>query len=212
MTGDVKRAREEAAVDRDPRVREREQRHDHVARPRVVELLQPLVRRDRGLEPDLRAERASSGVGCSRNSRKRSVARSRSTRAAGYAYVSRPITRPTMTGSMPDLKTATHIAAPSTAYDEPPTDAELPHARARRRGSRPRPRAARQRGSRCRRSRSRRSATTSSTTTDRQHERAQARRRSAARRARASRARTRCRSTSPRPSRAPTEWPALNAR
>ena len=50
-------AREEAAVDRDARVRKREERHDHVARPRVVEVLQPLVRRDRVLEPDLRGAR-----------------------------------------------------------------------------------------------------------------------------------------------------------
>ncbi len=39
--------------DRDARVREREQRHDHVARPRMEALLQPLVRRDRGAEPEL---------------------------------------------------------------------------------------------------------------------------------------------------------------
>ena len=43
---------EEGAVDRDAGVREREQRHDQVARPRVVEQLQPLVRRDRGPEPE----------------------------------------------------------------------------------------------------------------------------------------------------------------
>ena len=43
---------EEAAVDRDARVREREQRHDQVARPRVEEQLQPLVRRDCGPEPN----------------------------------------------------------------------------------------------------------------------------------------------------------------
>ena len=43
---------EEAAVDRDARVREREQRHDQVARPRMEERLQPLVRRDCGPEPD----------------------------------------------------------------------------------------------------------------------------------------------------------------
>ena len=56
MIGEVKASREEAAVDRDPRVREREQRHDHVARPRVEELLQPLVRRDR--RPEAHADRA----------------------------------------------------------------------------------------------------------------------------------------------------------
>ena len=45
------RVREEVAVDRDPRIGESEQRHDHVARPRVVELLQALVRRDRSGKP-----------------------------------------------------------------------------------------------------------------------------------------------------------------
>ena len=44
-------AREEAGVDRDARVRKREQRHDQVARPRVVELLEPLVRGDREPQP-----------------------------------------------------------------------------------------------------------------------------------------------------------------
>ena len=44
------RALEEAAVDRDARVREREHRDDHVARPRVIEGQQPLVRRDRRAE------------------------------------------------------------------------------------------------------------------------------------------------------------------
>ena len=39
-------AREEVAVDRDADVGEREERHDHVARPRVVELQQAGVRRD----------------------------------------------------------------------------------------------------------------------------------------------------------------------
>ena len=63
----------------------------------------------------MRAERASSGVGCSRNSLKRSVARSRSTRAAGDAKVSNPTASPITTGSTPDLKSANHSAAPSTA-------------------------------------------------------------------------------------------------
>jgi len=60
------------------------------------------------------ATRASSGVGCSRNSRNRSVASSRSPRAAGYACVNRPITRPTTTGSTPDSKNATQAATPSS--------------------------------------------------------------------------------------------------
>ncbi len=48
------RVGEEAAGERDARVREREERHDRVARPRVPELEQPLVRRDRGGDADLR--------------------------------------------------------------------------------------------------------------------------------------------------------------
>ena len=55
--GRRERAREEAAVDRNAGVRQREERHDHVARPRVEEVLQPLVGRDRGLEPDPRRAR-----------------------------------------------------------------------------------------------------------------------------------------------------------
>jgi hypothetical protein len=47
---------EEAAVDRDARVREREQRHDHVARPGVIELLKALVARCR--RPELHAGHA----------------------------------------------------------------------------------------------------------------------------------------------------------
>ena len=42
---------EEAAVEHDSRVRQREQRHDDVARPRVVEGLQPRVRRQRRGQP-----------------------------------------------------------------------------------------------------------------------------------------------------------------
>ncbi len=65
------------------------------------------------------ATRASSGVGCSRNSRNLSVASSRSPRAAGYACVSRPITRPTTTGSTPERRKATHAASPSARYTTP---------------------------------------------------------------------------------------------
>ena len=50
------RALEQAHVDGDARVREREQRNDHVARPRVIQGQQPLVRRDRRSEA--RARRA----------------------------------------------------------------------------------------------------------------------------------------------------------
>ena len=52
-----RRRGDQVAVDRDPRVREREQRHDHQARPRVQPELQPLVRRDR------RGEAGARGVG-----------------------------------------------------------------------------------------------------------------------------------------------------
>src|SRR3954447_8498842 len=59
------------------------------------------------------AERASWGVGCSRNERRSSVTRSRSVLAGEYALVTRPTARPVMTGSMPDLYTATQIATPT---------------------------------------------------------------------------------------------------
>ena len=44
------RTLQERAVDRDPGVGQCEQRHDHVARPRMKELLEALIRRDRGPE------------------------------------------------------------------------------------------------------------------------------------------------------------------
>ena len=50
MIGDVG---QEAAVDRDSGVRQGEQRHDHVARPWVQDLLKPLVQRRR--RPELHA-------------------------------------------------------------------------------------------------------------------------------------------------------------
>jgi hypothetical protein len=48
------RALQEAGVDDDARVREREQRDDHVTRPRVVQVQEPLVRRDRRAEAHAR--------------------------------------------------------------------------------------------------------------------------------------------------------------
>ena len=65
------------------------------------------------------AERASSGVGCSRKERVSSVTRSRSVRAGGYALVTRPTASPVMTGSMPDSKSATHMATPRSAAAGP---------------------------------------------------------------------------------------------
>ena len=60
------------------------------------------------------AERASSGVGCSRNERVNSVTRSRSVRAGGYALVTRPTASPVMIGSMPDSNNATQMATPTS--------------------------------------------------------------------------------------------------
>ena len=83
MIGEVNASRERLPVDRDSGIREREQRHDHVARPGMEELLQPLVRGDRELHarcaPSGQAP-ASAARGTARN---RSVARSRSGRDAG---------------------------------------------------------------------------------------------------------------------------------
>ncbi len=66
-----------------------------------------------------RALRASSGVGCSRNIRNRSVASSRSPRAGGVAYVTRPMARPMTIGSTPDFESATQAAVPSSAQIAP---------------------------------------------------------------------------------------------
>ena len=57
MIGEVNARERRPPLTRDARVREREQRHDHVARPRVEELLQPLVGRDRRGQPDARGAR-----------------------------------------------------------------------------------------------------------------------------------------------------------
>src|SRR5918996_538772 len=61
------------------------------------------------------AERASSGVGCSRNERASSVARSRSLRAGGAALIARPTSRPASSGSTPDSCSAIHAPTASTA-------------------------------------------------------------------------------------------------
>ena len=65
------------------------------------------------------AERASSGVGCSRNERVRSTTRSRSTRAGGYELVISPTASPAITGSIPDFSSATQTATPSTTAMRP---------------------------------------------------------------------------------------------
>ena len=123
-----RRPRRERAVDGDARVREREERHDDVARPGVKELLQPLVRRDRRAELRGARARASSAVGCSRNSRKRSVARSRlRARRRDRRTSSRPMARPTTTGSTPDFSSADPGDGPEHEADE-----SGPHAAARR--------------------------------------------------------------------------------
>ena len=65
------------------------------------------------------AERASSGVGCSRNERVRSTTRSRSTRAGGYELVISPTASPAITGSIPDSSSATQTATPSSTAARP---------------------------------------------------------------------------------------------
>jgi len=116
---------QEVAVDRDPGVGQREQRHDDVARRRVVELLQPLVGEIAEATPT-RADRASSGVGCSRNSRNRSLARSRSLRS-GVGVGEQPMTMPTATGSTPDSKNATQAATAEQCVHRSAMDPARPH-------------------------------------------------------------------------------------
>ena len=53
VIGDVAASLEQLPVEVDAQVREREQRHDHVARPRVQAVLEPLVDRQRGCDADL---------------------------------------------------------------------------------------------------------------------------------------------------------------
>ena len=61
------------------------------------------------------ASRARAAVGCSRNMRAASVARSSSSRPGGYAFTSRPIATPTSVGWIPDSSVASHTPAPTTA-------------------------------------------------------------------------------------------------
>ena len=58
-------------------------------------------------------------MGCSRNERKVSLARSRSPRAGGYALVTSPMASPAIVGWMPDLNIATQSAVPTTAAAGP---------------------------------------------------------------------------------------------
>ena len=60
------------------------------------------------------AERTSSGVGCSRNSRTRPVAWSRSSRLGVYAGAASPMARPATTGSTPLDSSATQMTTPRT--------------------------------------------------------------------------------------------------
>ena len=102
-----------SAVDRDSRIGERKQRHDHVARPWVVELLQPLVG---GVAAAswMRAARASSAWAARGTpGTARSHARARTARP-DRRTTRRPIARPTTMGSTPDLSSATQVAVPST--------------------------------------------------------------------------------------------------
>ena len=202
--GRRERAREEVAVDLDAGVRQREQRHDHVARPRVETAAagarwgrSPTRARlggARQLRGGLLAER-----------RNRSVARSRSPRAAGDAYVSSPSASPTTIGSTPDSNIATQVG-----------DAEQ-----RRRAGRSGRRRQRSDQDRARTPPVRRAAARASTWSavderdhgqrddvvddgDGEHERAQAVGEARPDQRQHARARTRCRSTSPRPSRGRT--------
>ncbi len=85
------------------RVDEREQRHDHIARPRVQVVLQPFVGRQ--MSTTGRAARcARARASAARETPCVSaVARSSSSRAGAYALVASPIASPVTTGSMPDL-------------------------------------------------------------------------------------------------------------
>src|SRR3954454_2885332 len=65
------------------------------------------------------AERASSGVGCSRNSRNRSSASSSASPGGLYAYVSMPMMSPMTIGSIPEESSASQMATPATKYAGP---------------------------------------------------------------------------------------------
>src|SRR3954451_1067692 len=109
---------QEGAVDREARLRQREQRDDYVARPRVIDELQTLVGGDRGpdalaghvleLGRGLLAELAEA-LSC--------LLEVRAGRGRGPCQ--EPKREPTTSGSMPDSSATTHIALPSTKYGGP---------------------------------------------------------------------------------------------
>ena len=100
--GRRERRREEPGAQVDAGVRQREERHDHVARPRMPERTAAARSATRPTAAPPRAVRASSRVGCSRKRRKISLARSRSVALRGYASAMTPPIRPATTGSTPD--------------------------------------------------------------------------------------------------------------
>ena len=182
-------AREEVAVDRDAGVREREQRHDHVARPRVHSAAGGARSGETRRLDARRAERASSGVGCSRKSaeevgRVLEVARARRGRRSMISPTRQPDDDRVDAGLVAARPRARRRAA------RRPRRARMPARRAARAmtaKSADRDQQRHERDvARCRRSRSPRSATRSSTTTTRQQERAQPLGEPSGRRARAS--------------------------
>ena len=210
MTGEVKARARKLAVDRDAGVGQREQRHDHVARPRVVELLQPLVRRERRrsarLAPSGRAPasaaRGTAGTGRSpapgrrgRRGRRRSAAPSPGRRRPG-----RRRTRDSAT----QAATAEQRRRPARTAPRAPGRSRT-HAEDRR----PRRAAAGRRCGRCRR-RDDQQRDEVVDDGDGQQEGPQPVREARPDERRACRARTPCRWTSPRPSRAPSGLPGVD--
>ena len=122
VTGAAYARRQEVAVERDAGVGQGEQRHDHIARPRVVEA--PAAARSATAS---RSSPTRGRCGPARASAPRGTRgpvrspRSRSERSAGYARVSSPMASPTITGSTPrDSSSATQTAAPSIRSTKPP--------------------------------------------------------------------------------------------
>ena len=147
------RAGQFAAAELDAGVGEGEQRHNHIAGPRVVEALQPLVGGQGRREAPAATDRSSSGVGCSRKSRNRPLARSSAARLAGYAKVSSPMARPITTGSTPDSSSATQTAPARSDVHPAAPGAGGPYQQDQRRTGRVPPAGRERRCLRCRRQR-----------------------------------------------------------